>query len=480
MATPMLHPMNVATIYTAEKGRLPWTTAQLRPYVVHSYQDTTKPDTWFFDTFLLIDFYIRRNVNNSSINVAASSGYRKWIIETIQVEGEEQEREREVVKPALQSDWLNLIDSYFGNSGSNDSILKRLDDCIGQVIQEIGQPSFKHRVILSFPDPISCYVIDRHGYRIFDPTDPHSYRWNDVDGTNDMRFIRYHNQNGGLDLATDCSDCSNALKWFVDECISRWNSAQFQHLELAGFHAVDENAPGRYVAFDTYHSLQAYLQTVGENNNMDLKLSVSLYHKRYKNLWIYNGSSQRYKDLCHAFSRVFAQPNYATNSYGYDGLMEIINLATTEGDGVVVEMTNKCIYSVNANLFSRVEEYLDALQGKDDMNLLFYTANGNLAYAYDPATPMVVNSQVVVFQSEDYALYDLMAQFVRSRRQAYVHSRADINQDGVVDIADAQIVLNVMLGLDTEHATSADINGDGIVDINDFNIVQKVMLGDID
>lgn len=114
------------------------------------------------------------------------------------------------------------------------------------------------------------------------------------------------------------------------------------------------------------------------------------------------------------------------------------------------------------------------------MNLLFYTANGNLAYAYDPATPMVVNSQVVVFQSEDYALYDLMAQFVRSRRQAYVHSRADINQDGVVDIADAQIVLNVMLGLDTEHATSADINGDGIVDINDFNIVQKVMLGDID
>lgn len=69
MLSTMLHPMNVAAIYTAAKGRLPWTTEQLRPYVVHSFQDTTKPDSWFFDTFQLLDpdHIARADVNRDGI-----------------------------------------------------------------------------------------------------------------------------------------------------------------------------------------------------------------------------------------------------------------------------------------------------------------------------------------------------------------------------------------------------------------------------
>ena len=52
--------------------------------------------------------------------------------------------------------------------------------------------------------------------------------------------------------------------------------------------------------------------------------------------------------------------------------------------------------------------------------------------------------------------------------------RSDINQDGMVDIADVNAVINMMLGKST---TAADVNGDGQVDISDVNAVINAMLG---
>jgi len=51
----------------------------------------------------------------------------------------------------------------------------------------------------------------------------------------------------------------------------------------------------------------------------------------------------------------------------------------------------------------------------------------------------------------------------------------DVNQDGVVDIADVNAVIDTMLGK-AEH-TLADCNGDGQVDIADVNMVIDTMLG---
>ena len=52
----------------------------------------------------------------------------------------------------------------------------------------------------------------------------------------------------------------------------------------------------------------------------------------------------------------------------------------------------------------------------------------------------------------------------------------DINGDGVVDIADVNAVINMMLGK-VESVPAADINGDGHVDIADVNAVINAMLG---
>ncbi|MBQ0069945.1 MAG: C10 family peptidase [Bacteroidales bacterium] len=52
----------------------------------------------------------------------------------------------------------------------------------------------------------------------------------------------------------------------------------------------------------------------------------------------------------------------------------------------------------------------------------------------------------------------------------------DINGDGVVDIADVNAVIDMVLGL-KDNAPEADVNGDGTVDVADMNAVINIILG---
>ncbi len=53
--------------------------------------------------------------------------------------------------------------------------------------------------------------------------------------------------------------------------------------------------------------------------------------------------------------------------------------------------------------------------------------------------------------------------------------RGDVNGDGSTDVADVNIIINVMLGKEiNEHA---DVTGEGSVDVADVNQVINIMLG---
>ncbi len=54
--------------------------------------------------------------------------------------------------------------------------------------------------------------------------------------------------------------------------------------------------------------------------------------------------------------------------------------------------------------------------------------------------------------------------------------KGDINGDGIVDITDVNMVINMVLGK-LDKTTAADIDGSGDVDITDVNLVINVMLG---
>ena len=58
---------------------------------------------------------------------------------------------------------------------------------------------------------------------------------------------------------------------------------------------------------------------------------------------------------------------------------------------------------------------------------------------------------------------------------AHVGIMGDVNQDGLVDIADVNIVINCMIGKDSNPL--ADLTGDGKTDIADVNTVINLMLG---
>jgi len=55
----------------------------------------------------------------------------------------------------------------------------------------------------------------------------------------------------------------------------------------------------------------------------------------------------------------------------------------------------------------------------------------------------------------------------------------DVNGDGVVDVADINVLLNIILGNDSasNYGGRADVNGDGNIDVSDVNSVINIMLG---
>lgn len=55
----------------------------------------------------------------------------------------------------------------------------------------------------------------------------------------------------------------------------------------------------------------------------------------------------------------------------------------------------------------------------------------------------------------------------------------DVDGNGVVDISDVNILLNVILGRDNaaKYEGRADVNGDGVVDISDVNAIINILLG---
>lgn len=493
MLTPMLHPMNIAAIYTAANARLPWTTEQLRPYVVHSYQDTTKPDTWFFDTFLLLDFKVQRGDSNAILTTSKdATSDVKDNNGNVTLEG----------NVGKMADWQHLIDSFFTPiKGNTESLLERLDACIAAAKLELGNPSFKHRVFLSIPEPISCFFVNKIRHYVYGSNGENAYTWGEltIEGINTPIIFHRFQENGDLDHVTSCDDCDIALKWFVEECLTAWNNLHLQNLELAGFHWIGEERPGYDVARNTLKTIGNYIRG---KQNLGLSLSISFYYGVYKpnGIWNSNGQWQCYREKCaDTYDYVFGQPNYSLGG-GHEArtaleMYDVINQAQQyvngvsgtnikTKEGIVVEMCDdNLIAADNGSLIPsshcRASFYLHALAGKNEMNLLYYTSSGLLAKAYDAATN--ANFGNLVFSTVDYIFFDHLADFVTNRRRTEALARVNIDQNNIVDIFDLNIVQNVMLGTDTDpdHVARADVNRDGVVDISDYNIVQSAMLGNL-
>ena len=55
--------------------------------------------------------------------------------------------------------------------------------------------------------------------------------------------------------------------------------------------------------------------------------------------------------------------------------------------------------------------------------------------------------------------------------------RGDLNGDGLVDVSDVNIIIDMVLGKQTPDLAKADLNGDGQVDVTDVSSVIDIVLG---
>ena len=57
--------------------------------------------------------------------------------------------------------------------------------------------------------------------------------------------------------------------------------------------------------------------------------------------------------------------------------------------------------------------------------------------------------------------------------------RGDLNNDGVVDVSDVSIMIDMVLGKQTQDLTTADLSGDGNVDVSDVSSLIDIVLGKV-
>ena len=112
----------------------------------------------------------------------------------------------------------------------------------------------------------------------------------------------------------------------------------------------------------------------------------------------------------------------------------------------------------------------------EDGNVKVKVANNgkNLGKLADEGVETITVTGIVNTNSDAYQV-----KLVKDAVNANAAVNADVNGDGVVDVADISTILTVMAG-DTSKvsAEQADVNGDGNVDVADISTVLSVMAGE--
>lgn len=149
------------------------------------------------------------------------NGKEQWLHEAfLFIGGEDAKRNRILCIPdgqsqsANQDSWKDFADYWMTDGGVVDA----LDMTIGNAIARIGEPTFRHSVVMAMPDPIML--------EFFSDKNSSTTYWGQVHG----RQLDFRNT----------EDQVLAYKWFIDYVREAWEKAAPENLELAGFYVLSE------------------------------------------------------------------------------------------------------------------------------------------------------------------------------------------------------------------------------------------------
>ena len=251
--------MDAIAVYYARNGRLEMNRNDWQPYVTHTFADGHTE--WLFQAFWFEDFSI---------------GADKKLIHFV--------KKTDVVY-ANKADWQSLIDKLF----MQNRLFDTLDKCIEENKQTLGEPPFRHKVVIGIPMPIKGQS-----------------NWGTV-GRSTLNFSRE-------------ADRLAAIYWYIDEALKQFNAHHYRNIDLDGFLWIEEDME----------------QTQG------LAIQVSNYIHRlgYRHYWApylkANGSTNW--ERC-GFDLALTQPGgYAFNTKRETSVvLQALDKARTRNMGLVME-----------------------------------------------------------------------------------------------------------------------------------------------
>ncbi len=191
--------------------------------------------------------------------------------------------------PANLSDWIYFLNNTFMPSYN----LAALDSATAFVKKALNKPTYREKVEIAIPYP-------------------------------NASATSFGVLNGDSLNLSYLSDREQLLKWYVDQVISKWDSAGYKNLELAGFYWYSESIG--YTVDDSEAAMIAYVANyiVGQNKVLD---------------WIPFKDASGFAEWSNlGFDGAWMQPNYTFGSYPPQELEETANACKKLGMGIEIEI----------------------------------------------------------------------------------------------------------------------------------------------
>ncbi len=381
------YPLNTApsTHYTSSRGlddmllvyygnskRLKWGKNEVEKVVMHKYEDGHRE--WFFPSFLYLEF---KN----------DEGYKF---------GDNQPGEKGA---ATQKHWQWLLNRYFStayNAGNFEG-LKALDECIEDCKKILGQPPFKHHVVLSVPSPCTDFT-----------------EWGSININGKAMRLDFRNRNHRLE----------AVKWFINELITRFQAQHYKNIVLDGVYWVEETSSmtswrkdkktGEWTNMTGEKYDFIYENKVRKSNDILADVSKYVHTRGLKFYWIpFNGAYGNAKWKEFGFDRCDIQTGYF---WGTPDIIrkenklktmadarKICDRAINEGMGVEFEVSVDLLVPCygRAKKQTDIERPFEVMRVKDcKSSLAQMKAMGYKQYTYNPSLLQRLKNLITVFEEK--------------------------------------------------------------------------------
>lgn len=320
---------DLVLIYQGGVHRMDWNTEQFIPYIVYTNPNGNKQ--WLFDGFLFLEF-------KDGKGRSYAMGYEK--------------------KNARKKEWKWLIDRFFEDGKG----VKALNEAIQQQKKILGEPGFKHKIVIGIPEPAS-----------------NQKDWGELNGH-------------ALDFSVR-EDKIEACKWYIDEVQKMFDKSQLDHIQLAGYYWVSE---------DMVHS-RAITNNIGDY----------IRSHQQKFYWIPYWNAMGYSEWKQlGFDVAYTQPNHFFDNFKSDERIDkSCQLAYTHGLGLELEFDERALESSTDAKRDRLLTYIDGFERNnvfEECAIAYYEGGGALGALSKSDAPA------------DKEMINLLASQIQKRREKHI------------------------------------------------------------